>query len=118
MAEASVTRYAAATASAVCGGNPPYLDVRGVPVIVPRGEASGDVDRELLVNLTQRAASAASSLACGSILAGTTSETDEYGDIAFWLGEGNFGPGHEHKILDALGAKPRMTPESKVSIQA
>ena len=114
MAQASVTRFAAATASALYGASPPYLVIDGVPVLVPRGEAPGDVVREFLVNLTRRAASAASALACGSILAGATSETDEYGDIAFWLGEGDFGPGREREVLDALGLKSCTTPESKV----
>lgn len=117
MAEASVTHYAAATASAVYGRHPPSLDVQGVPILVPRDEASSGVDRTFLAHLTQSAASVASSLACGSVLAGTTSETDEYGDVAFWLGEGEFGLGREHDIFDALGLKSRITQESKVSMQ-
>lgn len=119
MAEASVTpRYAASTASAVYGGNPPYLDARTAPILVPRGEASGDVEREFLADLTQRAAAAASSLACGSILAGTTSESDEYGDVAFWLDGGDFVPGREREILNALGLTSRIAPQLKVSIPA
>ncbi|KAH9830753.1 uncharacterized protein C8Q71DRAFT_320891 [Rhodofomes roseus] len=117
MTETSVTRSAAAaTASALYGNSPPYLDVdnKGTPVLFPRDRSSTDVDVGYLSNLTLRAGAAASSLACGSILAGPNSESDDYGDVAFSLGQGDFGAGQELGILDALGLKSRMTPESKV----
>ncbi|KAH9924411.1 uncharacterized protein B0H18DRAFT_1119946 [Fomitopsis serialis] len=113
MAQASITRAAAATASAVYGNSPPYIDVDNTdtPVLVLRDQSSNSVDVGFLSSLTLRAGAAASSLACGSILAGQNSESDEYGDVAFWLGRGDFGTGHEPDIIDALGLK---TPESKV----
>lgn len=40
----------------------------------------------IVAHLTQYANSAANSLACSSILAGRASESDEYGDVAFYLG--------------------------------
>ncbi|KAI0661248.1 hypothetical protein C8Q70DRAFT_1052352 [Cubamyces menziesii] len=54
---------------------------------------------------------AAASLACGSILAGHASEADEYGDIAFWLGEGEYDKGHELEILQSLALQD-MIPEN------
>jgi len=41
-------------------------------------------------------------LACGSILAGHSSESDEFGDIAFHIGSGDYGQGNEMKVLQAL----------------
>lgn len=52
--------------------------------------------------LTQRATAAATSVACGSVLAGQTSESDDFGDIGFWLGPGPYGRGNEHEVLEAL----------------
>ncbi|KAI0727403.1 hypothetical protein C8Q72DRAFT_840812, partial [Fomitopsis betulina] len=109
-----VTRFAASTASVLYGDNPPYLGAQIAPILAPRGEASGQVEREFLAELTQRAAAAALSLACGSILAGRTSESDEYGDVALWLGKGDFGLGREREILDALALRSRLTPRPKV----
>ncbi|KAI0644648.1 hypothetical protein C8Q79DRAFT_1011671 [Trametes meyenii] len=60
-----------------------------------------------LRQLTLGANAAAAALFCGSILAGHTSEADEFGDIAFWLpGEGDVdygAAGHEVDILNLLG---------------
>lgn len=56
-----------------------------------------------LKRLSQNANAAAASLFCGSILAGHTSEADEYGDVAIALGHGTFGPGHELDVINALG---------------
>ncbi|KZT68317.1 hypothetical protein DAEQUDRAFT_339295 [Daedalea quercina L-15889] len=116
MAEVNVTRYAAATATTVYGKNPPFLALgsHGVPVLAPRDRSAQDVDADFLSSIALRAAAAASSLACGSVLAGTTSESDEHGDVAFWLGEGDFASGHELEILDALSLRARMTSDLKV----
>lgn len=55
-----------------------------------------------LVHLAQQASSA-NALACGSILAGPSSDSTEYGDVGIWLGEGPYGRGCEREVLDALG---------------
>lgn len=55
-----------------------------------------------LRDLTISANKAAESLACGSILAGQSSEADEFGDIAIWLGAGKYGEGNEVEVLEAL----------------
>ncbi|TBU40915.1 hypothetical protein BD309DRAFT_1082424 [Dichomitus squalens] len=56
-----------------------------------------------LKQFTVAAGAAAASVFCGSILAGHTSEADDYGDLAFYLGPGDYGPGHEQDVLRALG---------------
>nr|GAT57712.1 predicted protein [Mycena chlorophos] len=40
-----------------------------------------------------------------AILAGHSSESDEFCDVGVWLGEGNFGKGNETLVLDTLGLK-------------
>ncbi|EMD32114.1 hypothetical protein CERSUDRAFT_119084 [Gelatoporia subvermispora B] len=68
-----------------------------------------DVQTQMFLgDLTLSANAAATSLACGSILAGQTSETDEFGDVAFWLGEGPYGRGLENEVLKALGFGGRL----------
>ncbi|KAJ7188469.1 hypothetical protein C8R46DRAFT_21293 [Mycena filopes] len=56
-----------------------------------------------LESLSVAAESAATSLLCSSILAGHSSESDEFGDAAIWLGQGAFGKGHEQAVLKSLG---------------
>lgn len=80
---------------------PPNLAPHSVPPSV----------QDYLRQLTIRANAAAASLACGSILAGHASEADEYGDIAFWLGEGEYDKGHELEILQSLALQD-MIPEN------
>ncbi|KAL7281187.1 hypothetical protein ACG7TL_004495 [Trametes sanguinea] len=58
--------------------------------------------RDYLKELTKSVNAAAASLACGSILAGHSSEADEFGDIAFWLGPGEYSQGHERDVLTRL----------------
>jgi hypothetical protein len=53
--------------------------------------ASGEV-KEYVDELAVEANKAAASLYCGSILAGQSSETDEYGDVGVWLGDLEIGP--------------------------
>ncbi|PSS30950.1 hypothetical protein PHLCEN_2v2519 [Hermanssonia centrifuga] len=69
---------------------------------------------DFLTELTACANAAATSAACGSILAGHNSETDEFGDIAFWLGPGSYEQGNELAVLRALdlpvGSHPEIEP--------
>ncbi|KAI0633623.1 hypothetical protein C8Q77DRAFT_1115963 [Trametes polyzona] len=70
--------------------------------------------RTYLKQLARVANNAAASLACGSILAGHTSEADEYGDVAVWLGPGDFGPGHERDALAALGLADKIPRDGRI----
>jgi len=65
--------------------------------------ASGEVDK-YVDELTAEANKAAAELFCGSILAGQSSETDEYGDVGVWLGDLEIGPGarDSEAIVEAL----------------
>ncbi|TFK54050.1 hypothetical protein OE88DRAFT_1654530 [Heliocybe sulcata] len=58
--------------------------------------------QDRLRDLTLTAHEAANELCCGSLLAGQGSETDEYGDIAIWLGEGPYAD-NALGVLSALG---------------
>ncbi|OCH91812.1 hypothetical protein OBBRIDRAFT_886717 [Obba rivulosa] len=82
--------------------------VRTGAAVIIAGDTADLETQEFLCELTLAANAAANSLACGSILAGQTSETDEFGDVAFWLGEGPFGKGFENEVLKALGFAPQL----------
>ncbi len=58
--------------------------------------------RVYLRDLASAANCTANENACGSVLAGQTSEADEFGDICVWLGTGPYSEGHETNILRAL----------------
>ena len=62
------------------------LGLTGTGKAILRKPASSEVE-EYLNKLTVEANAAAASLFCGSILAGQSSETDEYGDVGVWLGD-------------------------------
>lgn len=54
-----------------------------------------------LYRLAKAAQDSAYARACSSLLAGEGSESDDTGDVAFWLGEGDYGA--PDKVLRALG---------------
>jgi hypothetical protein len=58
--------------------------------------------RVYLRDLASAANSTANENVCGSVLAGQTSEADEFGDICVWLGTGPYSEGHEVNILRSL----------------
>ncbi|KAI8969579.1 hypothetical protein BD414DRAFT_541044 [Trametes punicea] len=70
--------------------------------------------REYLKQLTQSANATATSLACGSILAGHASEADEFGDVAFWLGHGDYGSGHELDLLKSLNLESAVPADCRI----
>jgi hypothetical protein len=59
--------------------------------------------QEYLYELVRTAQASAEAQACSSILAGAGSESDDTGDAAFWLGEGQFGEGRAEEVIRALG---------------
>ena len=57
--------------------------------------------------LAAAAQQAADSLLCSSILAGHSSESDEFADIGIFLGEGaDYSKGNEKQVLKSLGLEP------------
>jgi len=69
--------------------------------------------RVYLRDLASIANSTANENSCGSVLAGQGSDTDEFGDICFWLGSGPYGEGREANVLRALNlydSTRRITP--------
>ncbi|KAI0915651.1 hypothetical protein AcV5_003515 [Taiwanofungus camphoratus] len=103
--------------SAELPSNSDALERGVIALLPPDAPANNRPQEEFLSALTLGANDAASSTACGSILAGQTSESDEYGDIAFWLGEGNFNKGNEKAVIKALGLQFWLSQETKVGWQ-
>ncbi|KAG6908386.1 hypothetical protein DXG01_004815 [Tephrocybe rancida] len=60
-----------------------------------------DPIQQYLLRLVRAAQADATDIACSSILAGQGSESDDTGDIAVWLGDGNFAT--PDGVLEALG---------------
>lgn len=79
------------------------LNLTGAGKAILGKPASGEVE-EYVNELTDEANKAAASLFCGSILAGQSSETDEYGDVGVWLGDLGIGPAANKSevIVEAL----------------
>ncbi|KAJ6593705.1 hypothetical protein B0H19DRAFT_1091726 [Mycena capillaripes] len=88
------TSQAAATTRFV----PQRLLLVGQGVAAPSDQLAADLE-----SLAAAAQLAATSVLCSSILAGHTSESDDFGDAAIWLGQGAFGKGHEQAVLKTLG---------------
>jgi hypothetical protein len=88
------TSQAAATTTFL----PQRLLLVGQGVTAPSDQLAADL--ESLATSAQRAAT---SVLCSSILAGHTSESDDFGDTAVWLGQGAFGKGQEQAVLKTLG---------------
>ncbi|KAJ7124906.1 hypothetical protein C8R44DRAFT_781758 [Mycena epipterygia] len=59
-----------------------------------------------LESLASAAQRAATSVLCSSILAGHSSESDDFSDVPVWLGQGSYGRGHEQAVLQKLGLEP------------
>lgn len=77
------------------------LNLTGTGKAIVRKPASDEAE-EYLNELTVEANEAAASLFCGSILAGQSSETDEYGDVGVWLGDLGIGPASSKPEPEAI----------------
>jgi hypothetical protein len=95
-----------ATIMALYGANkslkPPSFSPQYL-TLVANGVSPSTSTLQVTGNLASTAAEAAVTSACASILAGQSSESDEYGDVAILLGEGDYGPGQEVNVLESLG---------------
>jgi len=85
------------------------LNLTGTGRAILRRPASGEVE-EYVNELTVEANEAAASLFCGSILAGQSSETDEYGDVGVWLGDLEIGPATSKSDLEVVVQALSLTP--------
>jgi len=59
--------------------------------------------QDFLFDLTRAAHVTGSSLACSSVLAGLSSESDEYGDVSLWLGDVTLDEDKEEHVIKLLG---------------
>ena len=67
---------------------------------------SGAPTPSQIKDLVLAAQDASLKVPCGSVLAGLTSESDDFGDVGLWLGPGSFGPGKEKEALKAMHINP------------
>ncbi|KAI1796337.1 hypothetical protein LXA43DRAFT_987185 [Ganoderma leucocontextum] len=80
------------------------LDTMGLPFALAPPNVKIPAEAEaFLKQLTRTANAAAASVLCGSILAGNTSDADDFGDVAIYLGPGGYGRSHERDALQSLG---------------
>ncbi|ETW80547.1 hypothetical protein HETIRDRAFT_101688 [Heterobasidion irregulare TC 32-1] len=79
------------------------LNVQPAPFLSASDDQVPSEVQTYLHSLTLAANAVANENACGSVLAGQGSESDEFGDVACWLGQGEYGPGRETDVLQALG---------------
>ena len=79
------------------------LHVQPAPFLSASDDQVPSEVQTYLHSLTLAANAVANENACGSVLAGQGSESDEFGDVACWLGQGDYGPGRETNVLQALG---------------
>ncbi|KAJ7497131.1 hypothetical protein FB451DRAFT_1210248 [Mycena latifolia] len=75
-------------------------------LILPRGLPEPTDQLPYLESLASAAQRAADSVLCSSILAGHSSESDDFADVSVWLGQGSYGKGNEHAVLNKLGLEP------------
>lgn len=95
--------------------HPSFLPAR--LLLLPPAQILPDEEvQEYLYDLAHTAQVAAEAQACSSILAGAGSESDDTGDAAFWLGEGQF-EGRAEEVVRALGLEG-WAGNGKVSGQA
>ena len=92
------------TALTLCGNMTSTSNAAGPLFALAPLDVDVPAEAELcLKQLTSTANAAAASVLCGSILAGHTSDADDFGDVAIYLGPGDYGPGHERNVLQLLG---------------
>ena len=70
-------------------------------VLAPVGVSLSEEVSKSLCALAKEAQEKAYARACSSLLVGESSESDDTGDVAFWLGAGDYGGAD--KVLRALG---------------
>ncbi|KAM5530928.1 hypothetical protein V8D89_015418 [Ganoderma adspersum] len=92
------------TALTLCGDMTSTSNAAGPPFALAPLDVDVPAEAEaFLKQLTSTANAAAASVLCGSILAGHTSDADDFGDVAIYLGPGDYGSGHERDVLQLLG---------------
>nr|VWO97509.1 Phosphatase tensin-type domain-containing protein [Ganoderma boninense] len=85
----------------------------GLPfALAPRNIEVPAEAETFLKQLTRTANAAAASVLCSSILAGHTSDADDFGDVAIYLGPGDFGPRHERDVLRLLGLEKAVSTDN------
>ncbi|KZS93059.1 hypothetical protein SISNIDRAFT_98743 [Sistotremastrum niveocremeum HHB9708] len=93
---------------------PDYLSVIPGSVQAAHPEGPPSEVREYLINLVRCAHTVANAHSCSSVLAGAGSESDEYGDVAFWLGDIDVNGGED--AVGRLGLSHWISDPSKMTV--
>lgn len=89
------------------------LDTAGLPFALVPPNVDIPTESEMSVKQLARTANiAAASVLCGSILAGHTSDADDFGDVAIYLGPGDYGSGHKQDALQLLWLEDVMSSDN------
>ncbi|KAF9484465.1 hypothetical protein BDN70DRAFT_928341 [Pholiota conissans] len=91
----------AATAKLLCRASTKELQFDPEHLVLYSSTPPSETTARYLYALAKSAQDGAYALACSSILVGTSNESDDTGDVAFWLGVGDFASAS--KVLEALG---------------
>jgi hypothetical protein len=99
----TMSTYARNTLTRLYFQSPSSASATSSALLAPSAEAPPSSEaRESLDSLAAHAQAAAEALACGSILAGHSSESDDYADVPLWLGAAGERP-EPSAVLRALG---------------
>jgi hypothetical protein len=99
----TMSTYARNTLTRLYSHSPSSASATSSALLAPSAAAPPSPEaRESLDSLAAHAQAAAEALACGSILAGHSSESDDYADVPLWLGAASERP-EPSAVLRALG---------------
>jgi len=104
----------AATAELLISQSSRKLDFKASRLLLFSSSQPSEQAQMYLYQLAKDAQAEAFSLLCSSLLVGQGNESDEYGDVAFWVGKGEFGVAEN--VLHALGIAGEVRTTSHVVI--
>jgi len=93
---------------------PDYLTVIPESVRANHPEGPQSEIRDYLINLVRCAHTVANAHSCSSVLAGAGSESDEFGDVAFWLGDTEISGGED--AISHLGLSHWISDPSQMTV--
>ncbi|PIL34094.1 hypothetical protein GSI_03805 [Ganoderma sinense ZZ0214-1] len=105
------------TAVTLCGDRASASNAAGLPFALAPPDVDVPAEAEtFLKQLMCTANAAAASVLCGSILAGHTSDADDFGDVATYLGPGDYGQRHERDVLQLLGLEDATSTDNGTDV--
>jgi len=110
----ATTSIAQATVELLIAQSSRKLEFKASRLLLYSSSQPSEQAQIYLYQLAKDAQAEALSLLCSSLLVGQGNESDEYGDVAFWVGNGEFGVAEN--VLDALGIAGEVRTMSHVVI--